>query len=143
MSNRSIGTEHPHYTIESIGAAKALLFSWKPAPGLSARDFAAGIAEFADQCKAQHPTKAVIDARNLDQSSEAFQWLRGHVEPTDLDAYDPWWFKEIVPLYHDAGIASLAVATGDPNAPGELAEVPPGVKFKMGYFHDLDHALGW
>ncbi len=51
--------------------------------------------------------------------------------------------REIVPVYHEAGIASLAVATGDPNAPGELADIPPGVNFRMGYFPDLASAMRW
>jgi len=48
-----------------------------------------------------------------------------------------------VPIYHEAGIDTLAVGTGDPNAPSELENSPPGVNFKIGYFSDLEAALAW
>jgi len=54
-----------------------------------------------------------------------------------------WWTREVMPLLNDAGIVSLAVGTGDPNAPGELPEDPPGVKFKMGYIPNFDIAMQW
>jgi len=51
--------------------------------------------------------------------------------------------REIVQVYNDAGVVSLAVATGNPQAPGELPQVPPGDEFKIGYFNGLDDATGW
>lgn len=29
------------------------------------------------------------------------------------------------------------------NAPGELPDTPPGVKFKIGYFSSIESALQW
>jgi len=48
----------------------------------------------------------------------------------------------IVPLYHNAGLVRLGVATGDPDSPGEVPS-PPDVTFKMGYFHDSEAAANW
>jgi len=40
-------------------------------------------------------------------------------------------------------LSGMAVATGDAEAPGLLPQTPPGVDFKIGYFHGLDDATGW
>jgi len=119
-----------------------LLFTWKHVPGLSGSDFQAGIAAYAKLCEIHKPTKAVIDASSLDQASQAIAWLRGNNDGMSED-YNTWWTRAIVPVYHKAGILALSVATGDPNAPGELPNVPPGVEFKIGYFPDLDAAMSW
>jgi hypothetical protein len=142
MVNGNAIKEHDHYTISISGDGKTMLFTWKQIPGLSAESFADGITDFATQCATHQPSRAVIDARQLDQESQAVNWLRGRTQVDGLDAYDAWWVKSIVPLYHDARIASLTVATGDPEAPGEIP-TPPGVNFRMGYFFDVDAASSW
>ncbi len=119
-----------------------LLFDWKSVKGLSASDFRQGILAYAQQCQQHGPAKAVINAMVLDQTSEAIAWLRGDNSHQN-ESYDDWWAREIVPLYHSGNIATLAVATGDPNAPGELPNVPSFVKFKIGYFPDLQSSLQW
>jgi hypothetical protein len=48
-----------------------------------------------------------------------------------------------VPIYHESGIDTLAVGTGDPNAPGVIENSPPSVDFKIGYFSDIEAALAW
>lgn len=85
----------------------------------------------------------VIEAADLDQSSPAVAWLHGNNSETQTEDYMTWWTREIVPLYHDAGIVSLAVDTGDPNAPGELPKIPPEVNFRIGYFPNLEAAMQW
>ena len=85
----------------------------------------------------------MIDARNLEPDCEAIGWVSGQLRLEGEEEYGAWWSREIVPLYNDATISSLAVATGSPDAPGELADNPPGAKFRMGYFHDLDAAMHW
>jgi len=139
MENANAIIEHDHYTISLSDDGTMMLFDWIQNSGLSALDFAQGITDFAGQCVAHQPARAVVDARHLDQESEAFSWLRGQIQIDGLDAYDPWWMQTIVPLYHDAGIAAMAVATGDPTAPGEVP-TPPEVNFQIGYFPDLESA---
>ena len=142
MENATVIKEHEQYNISLSGDHKTMLFSWNRIPGLTARDFAYGITDFASQCASHQPSRVVIDARQLDQESQAVHWLRGHARVEGLDAYDPWWMRTAVPLYHDAGIGSLTVATGDPNAPGEIP-TPDGAHFQMGYFTDVDAASNW
>jgi hypothetical protein len=139
MENGNIVKEHDHYSISLSNDGTMLLFDWSQTRGLSALDFSQGITDFARQCITHVPARAVIDARHLDQESEAFSWLRGQTQVEGLDAHDPWWMQTIVPLYHDAGIAALAVATGDPTAPG-LVPTPPEVNFQIGYFPDVESA---
>ncbi len=143
LKNESVIDENSQYRFALTEDKQALLFKWKRVEGLSAWDFRKGITEFAAQCKKRKPTRAVIDATELDQSSPAVAWLRAQNADTNEEAYTKWWAREIVPVYHDAGISSLAVATGDPNAPGELSNLPPEVHFKVGYFSDLETTLQW
>jgi len=142
VENDSVIDEHQQYIISLSDDGSTMLFNWNHLSGLSALDFAQGIMNFASRCETHRPARAVIDARQLDQTSEAVNWLRAKVEVEGLDDYEPWWAESVLPLYHDAGITSLTVATGDPNAPGEVPS-PPGVRFKMGYFFDLDQARNW
>ncbi|MGI9450173.1 MAG: hypothetical protein ACR2QH_06000 [Geminicoccaceae bacterium] len=135
--------ENAHYSITSDDENGTLVFSWKPVAGLGIRDMQDGIATFAGQCKLRKPAQAVIDARKLDPDSPARAWVSSQKTFPGQEDYGPWWSREIVPVYNDAGIASLAVATGDPNAPGEIASAPPGVTFKMGFFPNLDAAMRW
>jgi len=121
---------------------KTLSLEWKDVKGIGIRDFSDGIMSFADLCKTHAATRAVIDARKLDPDSEAIGWVSGRVAPEGQEEYTTWWSREIVPMYHSAGIAGLAVVTGDPAAPGEV-DSPPDVAFRMGYFSDLDGVLDW
>ncbi len=142
MSDSSTPAQHPQYSIHPVPGADALRLDWNAVPGLSAPDFARGIVAFADACGTHRPRLAVIDARGLDPDSPAVAWLRGQARIEGLDAYDPWWSAEVVPRYHAAGIASLAVATGDPAAPGALP-AREGVRFAIGYFPDVEAALAF
>ena len=135
--------ENEQYKFVLAENKATLIFSWNHIEGLSAESFRAGIAGFAAQCKAHKPQRAVIDAAALDQGSPAVAWLRGQDADTGKEDYMTWWAREIRPLLNEAGIGSLAVGTGDPNAPGELPEVPPGVNFKIGYFPTLESAMQW
>ena len=142
VENEVVVGEHDNYSFAFIEKKNTMLFIWEYVEGLSIQDFRDGIATFAAQCKEVMADHVVIDAAALDQASPAVAWLRG--ENTDVDeVYGEWWAKNIVPIYHEAGIATLAVGTGDPNAPGELESSPPGIDFKIGYFADLDAALSW
>ncbi|MFV1991357.1 MAG: hypothetical protein ACC652_11530 [Acidimicrobiales bacterium] len=142
MNTPTLIEDHEQYSIELTEDRDTLTFSWKFVAGLSAEHFADGIVRFADQCNAHKPTRAAIVAMALDPDSPAMGWLRSAEKVDGREEYDPWWAREIVPVYHEAGIAGLGVATGDPNAPGEV-ETPPGVNFKMGYFNDLAAVLAW
>ncbi len=149
MNTTSI--QHAQYSIvqqdginpnEAAAGAQTLMMTWVHEPGLSAYEFAAGIRQFARQCAELHPERAVIDARQLDQSCEGVTWLRGQADVDGLADYEPWWAQTAVPLYREAGISWLVVATGDPNAPGEIP-APPKVSFRIGYVTDLEQALAW
>jgi hypothetical protein len=145
MSEQELRTiaDTPNYTLSFTEDGDAIVLKWKHVAGLSAGDFRAGIDRFAHQCRARRATRAVIDAAQLDQSSPAIGWLRGQDVQGEREDYISWWVREIVPLYNDAGIASLTVGTGDPGAPGELNELPPSVRFRVAYLPDLESALNW
>lgn len=130
-----------HFELSEDG--RILLFTWKRVEGLSVALFKRGIADFAQLCQSHRPDYAVIDAAALDQASPAVAWLRSQDSASESEDYNSWWMREIVPLYRDAGVSSLAVATGDPGAPGELSDLPPAVSFRMGYFPDLETSLEW
>lgn len=142
MENATVIKEHEQYSISLSGDRETLLFSWNHIPGLTARDFANGITDFASLCVSLHPSRAVFDARQLDQESQAIHWLDGRGPVEGFDAYDTWWVRTVVPLYNEAGIGSLTVATGDPNAPGEIP-TRDGAHFQMGYFTDVVAASNW
>jgi len=122
---------------------QTLFLAWKSVPGLLVQDFAEGVSKLAMQCGIRQPKYAVIDAQKLDPTSPAVAWLRGEGTDANGDNYQTWWMRDIVSAYNDAGIVSLAVATGDPSAPGELQETPPGVNFKIAYFPELSAATTW
>lgn len=67
-NGQSIG-ENGQYGFVLTEDGTALLFHWKHVEGLSAQDFRRGITEFADRCKTDKPSRAVIDASALDQGS--------------------------------------------------------------------------
>jgi len=131
------------YDFRLIEGKSILMFIWKHSAGLSVQDFQEGIVKLATHCKTYKPARVVIEATELDQGSPAIAWLRGQNSDADIEDYTQWWMANIVPSYHESAINSLAVATGDSNAPGELQQSPPGVNFKMGYFHSLGSALQW
>ncbi len=143
LENGKIVEENEKYSFVLTADKTVLAFGWKHAAGLAVEDFQKGIAGFAAQCKTHKPARAVIDAAALDQGSPAVAWLRGQNPDTDREDYNTWWTRVVLPVLHEAGIVSLAVGTGDPNAPGELGQVPPGVNFKIGYFPDFDAAMAW
>lgn len=135
-------TENEAYSFTRLENEQALLFTWKHVPGLEVAVFRTGIVEFAKLCAELRPQKGIIDATKLDQESPAVAWLRGQ-SATAEEAYDAWWMREIVPTYNACHLAGLAVATGDPSAPGELPNMPEAVAFKVGYFADLETSLNW
>ncbi len=135
--------ENERYSFVLAEDKASLMFIWKHIEGLVVEQFQGGISGFAAQCRTHKPARAVIDAAALDQGSPAVAWLRGQNTDTGREDYMTWWTREILPLLHDAGIVSLAVGTGDPNAPGELADIPPGVNFRIGYFPNFESAMQW
>lgn len=142
LENEKQIEDNRQYRFTQSADSKTLLLKWKHVAGLTPKDFRMGIAGFSGQCKAHKPDYAVIDTTALDQSSPAVSWLRALSVEGELEDYQTWWMRDVVPDYHDAGVVCLAIGTGDPNAPGEVGGVP-GVNFKMGYFPDLDAALAW
>jgi len=141
--NEKIIEENSQYTFLFNKEEMVFMFRWKFVDGLDVDYFEKGITAFALLCKEYKPRYAVIDASELDQNSPAVAWLHGRISNTQEEDYMTWWLREIVPIYHDSGIVSLAVGTGDPNAPGELSNSPPEVKFKIGYFQKFESALQW
>lgn len=137
MDDQTVLDETDQYRIVKIdGGALTMLLDWKRIEGqLSVEDDRRTVQRFAELCSAHKPHRAVIDVHRLEDQEEA----------TDHDHEDfgPWWTREIVPAYHEAGVAGLAIVIGDPTAPGETDDLPPGVQFKRGYFSDLQAALSW
>lgn len=138
----TIITKNDAYSFTKLETEKTLLFTWKHVPGLEIDIFKSGIVEFAKLCSEFLPKKGIIDATKLDQESPAVTWLRGESQ-TEEEKYDAWWMHKIVPTYNSSQLVGLAVATGDPSAPGELPKAPEGVAFKMGYFADLKSSVDW
>ena len=130
------------YYFEKTENNDTLLFSWKPNVTVDVAQFRMAISEFAQLCLKHRPQRGVIDAQQLDQTGTGFAWLRGSKEGQP-DSYDEWWAREILPVYVQAGLAKLAVATGDPNAPGEVPIPDTSGAFRMGYFFGLDDAHAW
>jgi len=124
---------------ESISALKLL---WKKNDKLDINTFKKGIVEFANSNKVHKPQKAIIDAHNLDPQGDPFGWVSGQKEIEGVEEYNSWWGREIAPILNESQILGLAVATGDPNAPGEIP-APEGVNFKIAYFTDFNQLLAW
>ncbi|SRR6266446_1755258 len=142
MSGKTI-KEDDQYTVIQSGDGSELCLNWNHIDRLSINDFKKGITEFVNQCKTHKPIHAVIDARNLDKNSPAFGWVSGQQKFEGEEEYMSWWTREVAPGYNNSRIATVAVATGNPNSPGELNELPQGVNFKMGYFNSLEDARNW
>ncbi len=140
LDNGRTITTHELYTISTDGDATVALLTWNGVAGMAAKDFADGILKFAEGCLAHEVDKATIDATELDQQCQAVRWLRGTESVDGLDEYNPWWMENIVPIYNDAGVRALVVATGDPNAPGELDQ-PEQVQFAVHYLTTLEESL--
>ena len=134
--------ENNSYSFSRLETEDAILFTWKHIPGLEVSLFKAGLQAFAELCRQHNPAKGIIDATALDQQSAAVAWLRGQSD-AEAQTYDNWWLEEIVPKYNAANLTGLAVATGDPSAPGELPNLPEAVKFKVGYFPDIAASVDW
>ena len=128
--------------IYTLPNTKILLMDWHYFEGLSTKIFRDAISEFAELCMEHGPKKAVIDATELDPKSPAVNWLRGD-NANEEQAYGDWWLSRIAPKYRQANIDVLAVATGDPNAPGEIDAYGPNLGFKVAYLNDLDDAMNW
>ena len=142
MEDETVLDTGDQYRIVLAQDNKTLLLEWKGVKGIGIRDFSDGIMSFAGLCKTHRTARAVIDARKLDPDSAAIGWVSGKVAPEGQEEYATWWSREIVPMYHSARIAGLAVVTGDPAAPGEVDSLPE-VTFRMGHFPDLGMALDW
>jgi hypothetical protein len=113
-----------------------MLLDWKQIEGrLSVDDDRGTVRRLAELCRDRKPQRVVIDVRRLEDQEEAGDH--------DHEDFGSWWLREIVPAYHEAGIAGLAIVIGAPNAPGETDDLPPGMRFKRGYFSDLRAALDW
>lgn len=128
---------HEHYNIFYNIEEKMVFFEWKQIPDLSIEDFKQGIIHFAKNCKTVQPKKIVFDARMLNPDGAPFGWVTGQKNFEGQEDYNSWWFRDIVPIYHQSKVEKLYVATGDPNAPGIIDPIP-GVNFEIGYFADLD-----
>jgi len=142
MENGTMLDNGDQYRIVLASDEKTLLFDWKNVEGIGVQDFSKGIATFAGHCRTHRPTLAVIDARKVDPDSDALGWVSGRATPPGEETYETWWAREILPVYQESGIAGLAVATGDPNAPGEV-DGPSEANFKTGYFNSVEDALDW
>lgn len=137
MDDQIVLDETDQYRIVEIdGGAPTMLLDWKRIEGqLSVENERHGLRRFAELCSTRKPHRAVIDVHRLEDQEEAADH--------DHEDFGAWWLREIVPAYHDAGIAGLAIVIGDPHAPGETDDLPPGVQFKRGYFSDLQAAISW
>ncbi len=132
-----------YYSIEALEKNSAIILCWKAHDELDIANFKKGIIDFATICKNYRPLRALIDARQLDTKGNPFGWVTGLKAIADLEPYNPWWAREIAPIFNIAQIEGLGVATGDPAAPGQLPSVPEGVNFKIGYFPDMDKVMAW
>lgn len=137
MGDQTVLDETDQYRIVEIdGGARTMLLDWKPIQGqLSVEDDRHAVRRFSELCSTRKPHRAVIDVHRLEDQEE-----RGDHDHEDFGS---WWLREIVPSFHEAGIAGLAIVIGHPDAPGETDDLPPGVRFRRGYFGDLRAALGW
>ena len=123
----SLLEEAPKYTMELLGDS-TLLFRWTDVDDLNVEEYMDVVRRIAARCEERRSRSVVIDTR------------RRHV---DVRFDEAWWRREILPRYQRAGVERFAHVTGDPDAPGEWAEVPDGVTFKMGSFANLEDALRW
>ncbi len=142
MNDRKAVDEHKYYNCVLTDGGKLLLLNWKKVEILSTKEFRDAVEAFAGHCKIQKPTRAIIDARGIDPNSAALGWVSGQESDSEAEEYMAWWAREVMPTYNDSGISSLAVATGNPKAPGETP-APPSASFKTGYFDDLESAMSW
>ncbi len=136
-------TEDPQFSFTLLEETGQMVHTWNLIPGLAASDFARGIEAFARTCADMRPRLAVIDAEALDPESPAVAWLRGQRPAGTTEDYQTWWARIIVPIYNGAGVDALVVGTGDPNAPGELTDLPPAVAFRVVYLPSTKEALDW
>jgi len=143
MQTNTTVAKTEQYNIVFDKGNSTLLLNWEKMAGLDIENFKEGIIKFAKHSQTYKPEHVLIDARSLDPDGDPLAWVSGHKAFANVEEYNSWWLREIVPAYHEARIVSLGVATGNPNAPGELPQVPPGANFKIGYFDDLDSVIKW
>ena len=143
IKNGKILHDNEYCRFVLVDDEKALLLDWKHVTNLTLADFKNCVAEFASYCKKYRPGRAVIDARALDPDGDVLGWVSGQKKIDGEEEYKSWWIRELIPLYNEAGISSLSVATGNPNAPGKVAYPPETFHFKVGYLNDLDAAMLW
>ncbi len=129
--------ENNQYAISSVD--NYLLLHWKKEKSLSIGDFKKGIIQFAGHCRKEQTNKAVINATMLDPNGEAVGWVSGQKGIDAEEMYNAWWIREVVPIYHDAGLNLLSVATGNPNSPG-IVSMPVDVNFTVAYLATIEEA---
>ncbi|MGH3070890.1 MAG: hypothetical protein ACRDNB_01310 [Gaiellaceae bacterium] len=125
---RTVELTDRYSMVFSVGR-DVLLFTWHEVGELAVEEYKDAIRAIAARAVALKPSVLVIDRRQF-RANVAF------------DMY-PWWSREILPMYHQAGIARFAHITGDPDAAGQYAEALEGVEFEMGEFTDLQQAVDW
>ncbi len=120
--------DHPFYVCTLRDGGRVLLFTWKVAAEATDDDYIVAITKIASYCREYRPSLVVVDKtqRNVDLKFD-------HV----------WWRNEILPVYHEAGIAGFAHVTGNSDATGAYSNAPEGLSFKMGEFEHLASALCW
>jgi hypothetical protein len=143
MSNSQEVVDDTLYTIEYYSGPRMLVHNWRAEAGEDIPKFKKGVATFAAQCVELTAKHAAFDASQLDPSGIVVQWISGQHTPEGEEPYGPWWMREIVSVYNEVGLKSLAIASGDPNASGEQPQSPPGCEFAMGIFTDMESARNW
>lgn len=144
IMNQEIKTiqDNEFYAIKLNENLSALKLAWKQNNKLDIMKFKEGIKVFAESNKTHKPKRAVIDARQLDPNGDPFGWVSGQTEIQGIESYYPWWEREVAPILNESQISGLGVATGDPNAPGEIPS-PEVANFKIAYFTNFDQVLAW
>lgn len=134
--------ENEFFVIKLNESASALKLAWKKNSQLDIMEFKEGITAFAESNNTYKLERAIIDARHLDPNGDPFGWVSGQKKIEGVEEYNSWWSREIAPILNESQILGLGVATGDPNAPGEIP-TPEVASFKIAYFTDFDQVLGW
>jgi hypothetical protein len=126
-TSASLLEEAPRYRMELLGDS-TLLFRWNDVHDLDVEEYMDVVRRIAARCEEHGARSIVIDTsrRNVDVRFD-----------------EAWWRREILPAYQRAGVERFAHVTGEPDAPGEWADLPDGVTFRMASFAALDDALRW
>lgn len=134
--------ENEFYAINLNDSISALKLAWKENSQLDITEFKKGIIAFAESNSTHKPQRAFIDASQLNPNGNPVGWVSGQKEIEGVEEYNSWWGREIAPILNESQILGLAVATGNPNAPGEIPS-PEVANFKIAYFTDFDQLLAW